>query len=122
MSTQKNDVFITIGKRLREEREKIGASQDLMAKTFGVSTRTWGEYERGKTAPNAAMLSMLATEYGFDINYIITGIRAAPVIISVEEQALIEHYRAMSEESRASMRAVGSAFAQSSLDKQVKNR
>nr|WP_275375198.1 helix-turn-helix transcriptional regulator [Xenorhabdus bovienii] len=110
-----------MGKRLREEREKSGASQDSMAKSFGISTRTWGKYERGETVPDAAMLAMLANVYGFDINYIITGTHTAPVKISMEERALIEHYRAMSEESRLNMQAVGASFAQSSPNKQAKN-
>ncbi|PHM65709.1 transcriptional regulator [Xenorhabdus stockiae] len=121
MSTQKEELSFLIGKRLREEREKSGASQDSMAKNFGVSTRTWGKYERGETVPDAAMLSMLSNAYGFDITYIITGIPTAPVAISMEEQKLIEHYRAMSEESRVNMQAVGSAFAQSTPNKQAKS-
>ncbi|MBD2786643.1 helix-turn-helix transcriptional regulator [Xenorhabdus sp. DI] len=121
MSTSKEEFSFLIGKRLREEREKSGESQQSIAKSFGLSTRTWGKYERGETVPDAAMLAMLSNEYGFDSNYIITGVRSVPSNISVEEQKLIENYRAMSEESRLNMQAVGSVFAQSSPDKRTSN-
>ncbi|CDL86350.1 helix-turn-helix domain-containing protein [Xenorhabdus cabanillasii] len=121
MSTSKKELLCLIGKRLREEREKSGESQQSIAKDFGVSTRTWGKYERGETVPDAAMLAMLSNMYGFDSSYIITGIRGVPSNISVEEQKLIEHYRAMSEESRVNMQAVGASFAQSAPNKQIKN-
>ncbi|WFQ80019.1 helix-turn-helix transcriptional regulator [Xenorhabdus sp. SF857] len=106
--------------RLRTEREKLGLTQSEVAKMCGVAFRTYCDYEAGKTEPKASFFSKFS-EIGADVMFILTGQRIIQGEISMEEQALIEHYRAMSDESRANMRAVGSAFAQSTPDKQVKN-
>ncbi|CDL83865.1 helix-turn-helix domain-containing protein [Xenorhabdus szentirmaii] len=113
----------TIGFRLKEERTRLGLNQTDFANLAGYSRGAQACYERDEKVPGGAYLQKLA-EHGCDVLYILTGNRTpqTQVTISNEEQTLIEYYRAMSEESRANMRAVGSAFAQSTLDSQVKNR
>ncbi|END9089924.1 helix-turn-helix transcriptional regulator [Yersinia enterocolitica] len=113
MSNKKEELLFLIGARLREEREKTGESQEAMATSFGVSTRTWGKYERGETVPDAATLALLNAQYGLDVMYILTGKRTPPDIISTEELKLVENYRAMDDSARLNIQAVGDAFAQS---------
>ncbi|MGJ0639214.1 helix-turn-helix domain-containing protein [Xenorhabdus bovienii] len=110
----------TAGSRLREERMKFKLTQSELADIGGVHKNTQGNYENDQKSPDSKYLEKLSA-LGMDILYIITGVRSAQPEISQEEQKLIEHYRAMSEESRANMRAVGSAFAQSTPNKQAKN-
>lgn len=111
MSTRKEELFFLIGGRLREEREKSGHSQESMASTFGISTRTWGKYERGETMPDASILAVLSSDFGIDIAYLLSGVKTSPADISVEEKRLVENYRAMDDSARLNMQAVGAAFA-----------
>lgn len=114
MSTKKEELLFLIGGRLREERERVGLSQEQIAALLDVSTRTWGKYERGDTTPDAAILALLASLSGFDVHYVLSGERASISEISTEEQRLVENYRAMDEAARLNIQAVGDSFAQSS--------
>ncbi|MEQ1975003.1 MULTISPECIES: helix-turn-helix transcriptional regulator [unclassified Xenorhabdus] len=110
----------TIGFRLREERTRLNLTQAELADIGGIHKNTQGNYENNQKSPDAKYLERLAA-LGVDILYIITGNRSSRPDISIDEKILVENYRAMNEESRRNMQAVGSAFAQSAPDKQVKN-
>ncbi len=95
MSTSKEEFIFLIGGRLREERETIGKSQSAIAEELGTTTRTWGKYERGETAPDGATLAFLNAKYGMDTLYILTGKRTPDLgDISNDELELIKIYRA----------------------------
>ncbi|EFB1289787.1 helix-turn-helix transcriptional regulator [Escherichia coli] len=94
MSTLKEELNVIIGRRLREEREKIGMTQDDMASIFEVSTKTWGKYERGVTTPDAATLNLLGERCGVDVYYILSGSRTHGIPNATEDEIeLIEIYR-----------------------------
>lgn len=78
----------SIGKRLREERVRLGLNQDEFVALAGIQRRTQTNYENDVRAPDAAYLAALA-EHGVDINYVITGIR------SVSEEKLREEFELM---------------------------
>ncbi|AYN26569.1 XRE family transcriptional regulator [Buttiauxella sp. 3AFRM03] len=107
---------IYIGNRLREERERLGLSQQAMGEIGGVKKLTQLNYEKGERAPDTIYLTALA-EAGVDIVYVLTGHRipmpneVAPK--TEEEKKLLENYRAMDEAARLNIQAVGAAFAQS---------
>jgi len=65
-----------IGKRLKEERERLGFKQPDFALIAGASKRTLIDWEQGKTSPSAVQLSALS-DAGADAQYIITGTRHA---------------------------------------------
>ncbi|WP_409161412.1 helix-turn-helix domain-containing protein [Pectobacterium sp. B2J-2] len=95
MSTSKEEFLFLIGGRLREERETIGKSQSAIAEELGTTTRTWGKYERGETAPDGATLAFLSENYGMDTLYILTGKRTLDLgDISNDELELVKIYRA----------------------------
>ncbi|HEY3983181.1 helix-turn-helix transcriptional regulator [Cedecea sp.] len=119
MSIGNEELLFLIGSRLREEREKSGHSQESMASNFGISTRTWGKYERGETMPDAATLAMLNSHYGVDVAYVLTGVKTPQSSISVEEQRLVDNYRAMDDSARLNIQAVGDSFAHSKPIKKV---
>ncbi|EEN5588404.1 helix-turn-helix domain-containing protein [Salmonella enterica] len=94
MSTRKEELLLLVGSRLREEREKIGLSQDALASVLGLSTKTWGKYERGVTNPDAATLSLLSGEFGFDVFYVLFGVRGKNLPeLTKDEVELVELYR-----------------------------
>lgn len=64
-----------IGMRLKEERERIGLTQDAFALLVNAGRRTVIDWEKGRTSPNAVQLSALA-EAGMDMTYVLTGQRS----------------------------------------------
>lgn len=66
---------LEIGVRLREERERLGFSQQAFAEIGGASKRSQVEWEKGAQVPNAEFLAHIATR-GADVTYIVTGVRA----------------------------------------------
>lgn len=63
-----------IGARLREERERLGASQERAADWFGVQRQSVLLYEGGQRSPLADQLAALHQEGG-DAGYVVTGVR-----------------------------------------------
>ena len=61
-----------IGRRLKEERERLGMSQTEFAALSGAGRKTQFNYESGDRSPDANYLAAVA-EAGADIGYIVTG-------------------------------------------------
>lgn len=68
----------TIGVRLKEERVRMGISQEDFAALAGVQRRAQGSYERDQRTPDAAYLAA-AAGHGVDVQYVLTGRRAREV-------------------------------------------
>ncbi|MFN3881478.1 MAG: helix-turn-helix transcriptional regulator [Nitrincola lacisaponensis] len=103
-----------LGARLREERNRLEFSQPKLAEAVGVSKNTVIAWEKGTTSPTAVQLSGLSVMC-FDVLYILTGNRSVPTRLSTDELALLDNYRASSDENKYHLKAVGAALAQSSL-------
>lgn len=84
-----------IGHRLKEERERIGISQGDAALLAGVSRNSWGSYEREESVPGAGVLVALMG-HGFDVNYILGGMRLLldDDSLSERERELLNLFRA----------------------------
>ena len=65
-----------IGKRLRAERERLGLKQEDYFRLGEWSARTVSNWEAGRTNPTADFFADVEV-LGLDVNYIITGRRAA---------------------------------------------
>ncbi|MFU1906029.1 helix-turn-helix domain-containing protein [Bordetella avium] len=65
---------LEIGQRLKEERERLGLSQQAFAELGGASKRSQVEWEKGAQVPNAEFLALVA-ERGADVAFIVTGRR-----------------------------------------------
>ncbi|MGV5420817.1 helix-turn-helix domain-containing protein [Pseudomonas aeruginosa] len=106
----------SLGARLREERERLGFTQPAFAALVGAAKRTQIGWEQGRTAPDAAALSIWAS-HGMDVLYVVTGMRsdALPIPkmdpLSRREQALISNYRGSSEEGRRAIEGAASGLA-----------
>jgi transcriptional regulator with XRE-family HTH domain len=66
---------LEIGQRLKEERERLGLSQQAFAEIGGASKRSQVEWEKGAQVPNAEFLALVAKS-GADVAFIVTGARA----------------------------------------------
>ena len=62
---------MSVGERIKEEREKLGFNQDSFAEMAGVSRRSQIMYEQDKTDASAGYFTKIA-EIGADVNYILT--------------------------------------------------
>ncbi|MEV3812520.1 helix-turn-helix domain-containing protein [Aeromonas jandaei] len=60
--------------RLKDERIRLGLTQEMLAESAGIKRRTLQDWERGLSTPPALQLSALGS-VGFDVQYIITGQR-----------------------------------------------
>lgn len=60
--------------RLREERVRLGLTQQAPANAGGVLVNAQGTYERGARVPNVIYLAKVA-KVGVDVLYVITGAR-----------------------------------------------
>lgn len=72
------DNFLPIGERLREERIRLGFSQDDFSKQVGITRKTLFGYETGIRSPDAGSLATWA-KIGVDALYVITGVRSQAV-------------------------------------------
>ena len=101
-----------MGDRLRNERERLGLSQEDFASGVGVSRRTQVAWEKGEQAPNAEALSQ-AAGMGVDVLYVLIGQRSVPMesTLTPEEQALLENYKHADDAGRAAARTVLSSLA-----------
>lgn len=106
------EIRLSIGARLREERERLNLSQTAFAELGGVSLRAEQDWERGNSAPKADFLAIAAKE-GVDVLYVLTGQRmpVATDTLNEEQKALLDNYDHADEEGRAAARRVLSSLA-----------
>ncbi|MEN8512126.1 helix-turn-helix transcriptional regulator [Burkholderia sp. RS02] len=103
---------MTIGARLREERERLGLNQTKFGELGGVSKKAQIDYEKNVFSPNARYLEAVANG-GADVLYILTGMRIPTATgLSRDEEALLDNYRHSAPEDKAAIRKIGSSFAQ----------
>lgn len=82
----------TLGERLKEERKRLGFSQEEFAAIAGVTRRPYAEWEAGNTSPTGVQLAALYAE-GADVQYIVTGVRSG-MALSPDERELLTLFRA----------------------------
>ena len=78
---------MTIGLRLKEERERLGLNQTQLGAIGGVQKQSQLKYEGDITSPNAVYLAEVA-KIGIDVNYVLFGTRAGSALTAEEEQLL----------------------------------
>ena len=101
------EIFISIGSRLREERETMGKTQSDFAAAAaaagvpGATRQSQAKYEKGLASPSAAYLFAIA-EQGADVRYILTGQRDSHTSpkLTAEEETLLAYFRDASKEVR----------------------
>lgn len=129
---KKEKKFFPYGERIRQERGRLGVTQEYFAALGGVTVQTQRSYESGRSAPDAEYLAIIA--HAVDIQYIVTGERAARIqtsrsimnaqlgddippleeasALKPDEAALLDNYRHSPPEGQAAIKATSAAFAQ----------
>lgn len=75
-----------VGARLKEERNRLGLTQEEFASLSGNTRRTQTNYENNSRSPDADYLSSIA-KAGADVGYILTGIRTSNPNMVADEVA-----------------------------------
>ncbi|BDR08600.1 helix-turn-helix domain-containing protein [Comamonas thiooxydans] len=96
-----------IGNRLREERERLGMTQEVFGGVGGVLKRALIRYETGERVPDASFLAGVASA-GADVLYIVTGQRTPKPPEQDDtpdpaEQVLLNSYRSCTPEARVNL-------------------
>ncbi|ENO98628.1 putative transcriptional regulator [Thauera phenylacetica B4P] len=101
--------------RLAEERERLGLTQEEMAKAGGVAKRTYCNYENGDREPPSSFLGRLK-EVGVDVGYLLLGVRQFDSLgIDASEERLLSLYRSLSAEDKLALEAVALMYSQPDL-------
>jgi len=101
---------MTIGTRLREQRNQLGLSQTDLGAIAQVTKQTVYAWENDRTMPKAGELVRLAAA-GVDVTYVLSGQRSGGML-NPEEAALVDNYRNSSPDSQRILRETGAALAQ----------
>lgn len=87
---------MTIGERLRMERNRLGMSQPSFAALAGTTKQTLFSWESGKTAPDGFQMAALGA-HGVDLLFVLTGQRTPPAqpadALPDGERRLLNGYR-----------------------------
>lgn len=83
---------MTIGERLRRERERLGFTQPVFAAIALTTKKSQIDYEKDLTQPKAGYLEAIA-KVGADVQYIVTG-GSASSALPADEAELLALYRA----------------------------
>ncbi|MGN6260253.1 MAG: helix-turn-helix domain-containing protein [Ralstonia sp.] len=89
----------SFAERLREERKRLGLTQERFGAEGGVGKLAQLNYEKGERSPDAAYLSAIAL-VGVDVSYMLTGERRG-ASTTPDEAALLAAYRALDARGKA---------------------
>lgn len=62
---------MSISKRIKELRARVGISQEVLAKKLGLSVASVASYEIGRVTPSIEVLVKLANVFGVSVDYIL---------------------------------------------------
>lgn len=104
------EINISIGDRLREEREATGKTQSDLAAVAaawgvpGATRQSQAKYEKGLASPSAAYLAAIESA-GIDVFYVLTGKSSKGKVPEFDsaEQVLLESYRRCKPDAKANL-------------------
>lgn len=111
-------LFLPIGGRVKEERERLGFNQTDFAEAAGITRKTLYGYESGERSPDAACLNVWSA-LGLDVLYVVTGQRhpsmpATAPAISQGDRILLDNFHAAPAQVQQGVRTTLGAFSDSS--------
>jgi transcriptional regulator with XRE-family HTH domain len=71
---------MSIPKRIKELRARVGISQETLAKKLGLSVASVASYEIGRVTPSIEVLMKLADVFGVSVDYILERTNDEPII------------------------------------------
>lgn len=89
-----------IGEILKALRMQANLTQDQLGKEVGKSQQTVGHWEKGNNYPTLDVFFVLCDLYKIDISTVFMKQSQTELTVAKEESALIEQYRAASEDDK----------------------
>jgi len=80
-----------VGKRLREQRTKVGMSQEALAQTSGITFQQVQKYERGANRLSASRIYEFAMVLGVSVAYFFEGLEQGGAFSMAEGAADFDH-------------------------------
>lgn len=109
--------MVSIGARLREERETLQLSQEAFGAIAGVTKKSQINYEKNERSPDSNYLAAIAAA-GADVLYVLTGQRVVGPTseqkISKGDRILLDNFHAAPEQVQAGVKTALGAFAPAS--------
>jgi len=106
-----------LGSRLKEERKRLGLSQQEFGTIGGVEANAQGKYESGERIPRSDYLAALEKK-GVDVLYVVSGKRTPMTVDSLNEaeRAIITHYRALSEDDQDAISQLATSLSECAME------
>jgi transcriptional regulator with XRE-family HTH domain len=82
---------MTFSRRLKEERKRLKYNQVNLSESTGIARKSQVSYENDALPPFAGYLEKLS-DLGFDVQYLLTGVRSGTAL-APEEKYLLALYR-----------------------------
>jgi transcriptional regulator with XRE-family HTH domain len=99
-------IFMSIPKRIKAERERLGLSQPQMGELVHAGKTTVINWEKGASAPDALQLSAMA-DAGADVLYILTNQRSQGFteieLLPSDERVLVDAYRKCNRQAKQNL-------------------
>jgi transcriptional regulator with XRE-family HTH domain len=99
----------SIGELLKEERQRLGLSQDEFAAAGGLKRRAQTLYERNERVPDIDYLRSLIA-IGVDVKYVLTGGKTSSALTQ-DEAELLFRYRDLDATGKARILGVAEGLA-----------
>lgn len=98
-----SEARIAIGKRLQEERQRLGYNQTEFGDLIAVHRKTQANYETGERSFDADYITKVMYATGIDMIYVLTGFKGSlsTDMDNAEEQTLLKLWRMASPDARA---------------------
>jgi transcriptional regulator with XRE-family HTH domain len=103
-----SNILAVIGERLREERVRLGLTQEELATKAGMGKNSLLAYEKGKTPINIMMLMILG-DFGVDLGYVLTARRASGDV-NFEDRQMLDQLAKLSSRERSAIFAMVSVL------------
>lgn len=97
--------ILNFSQRLVEERKRLKLLQKKFSELAGVHKKSQVDYEKDRFPAFVAYLERIA-EMGVDVQYVLTGRRAADPVLTPQQKALIDLYEAAPPSIQAAALAV----------------
>lgn len=86
--------------RIKDERERIGMTQEQFAAVAGIKRNAQSKYERGKSTPTVTYL--LAISSVVDVGFILTG-KQQNMTLTPEESFLMHEFRKLDQRGKGAV-------------------
>ena len=108
------DFRVSMGDRLRQERERLGLLQPEMAALGGAKPRTYQDWERGVAAVSAEFLAAVAPR-GLDVSFVVSGVSASASALGLtpDEARILATYKQADSQARQALESVAALAARS---------